>query len=74
MFDKTDVESENRYIQFFITDILEIYRISEFNQMLSLFWQELRPIVLQFECPSAKQNQLRPDIRIILYSYIVFSK
>src|SRR6266496_5207812 len=74
MFDKTYAESENRCVQFFIADILETHHVSEFNQTLSLFWQELRPTVLQFKRPPAKQNQLHPHICIILHLYIVLSK
>src|SRR5205814_9949313 len=74
MLDKTDAESENCCVQFFIADILETHHVSEFNQTLSLFWQEHGPTVLQFKYPPAKQNQLHPDICIILHLDIVLSK
>ena len=46
----------------------------ELRTLLSLFCQELGSTVLQFKCPPTKQNQLHPDICIILHLYIVFSK
>ena len=74
MLDKTDAESENCCIQFFIIDILEIHHVSEINQIFSLFWQKHDLAVFQFKCSSAKQNQLHSDICIILHLDIIFSK
>src|SRR5437762_534186 len=74
MLDQADAECENGQVQFFVADILQTHHVSELNKTLSLLWQELGVAVLQFKCPPAKQNQLHPDICIILRLYRVLSK
>src|SRR5438876_11608373 len=74
MLDQADGECENGRVQFFIVDILQTYDVSELYKTLTLLWQELSAAVWQFKRPPAKQNQLHPDVCIILRLYIILSK